>query len=147
MDVTVHQEDRRFYFEDERYNHATFRYLGARMLVVRAETCEIVGQRPLTNERDVWVEVNDLEQGKYWVLIESDWDGSDCLMAKEGGALEFGVSCVYDPSKGGRVELLAPTHCTPPINGDILKARPAAQHPCSPARRPLRPLLRPPLRP
>lgn len=28
---------------------------------------------------------HDAPQGKYWVLLESDWDGSECLLSHQDG--------------------------------------------------------------
>lgn len=155
------------HFQSYRYHHADFQYIGLRLLLLRAETCEIVSDWPLTSERDVWVEAKGLTearkqggaggrlppacasvharrkhtfgavracacaqrpkaadsalcgvifrphqsaakhdscqtrkkylhalpapvthhapQGKYWVLLESDWDGSECLLSHQDG--------------------------------------------------------------
>lgn len=151
-------------------------------MILRAETCEVVSEWPLTADRDVWVEAKGLkearcgsrrcsrhacwatradllvsfvalkcvlrlavslcefsleclvssslsQQGRYWVLIESDWDGAPCLLShddKGAQAVEVGVSCFHS-QPGGKgaaattVELLTPSHCH--VDGHLLKAR------------------------
>lgn len=90
-DITVQQMDRRKYFTHRLYNPADFKYLSINVLVLNAETCEIVNYARFKSDRDVWVEVprpaaegeqkRYLQPGKYWVLVGSDWDGKECCMS------------------------------------------------------------------
>lgn len=70
-------------------------------------------------------------QGKYWVLIESDWDGAPCLLShvdKGQEAVEVGVSCVHSqPAAETVVELLTPSHCH--VDGHAIKVWSGASPP------------------
>lgn len=131
-DITVSQEDRRFFFLDPRYKEDSFEYIGVRIYVLEAESCKIVTQWPLSNLRDVWVEAKDMAPGKYWVLVETDWDGQPCLGSRNKNGREVlpvGISFNHSPSKDGAVELLDPAF-SKKIDGHVLKHL-AFKHMCS----------------
>ena len=134
LDLTLHQTDRRMHRATPDFDDNSFEYLGVRMMVVQAETSEVVQHWPLTQQRDVWVEVKHLAPGKYWVLVETDYDGSarpDAEPCSKGGQkVVLGVSTLSD----GDVELLAPHHCEG-LNGALLKEA-ALRHMCSAAQAP-----------
>lgn len=46
------------------YQESEFKYIGLRLLLLRAETCEIVSALSLTADRDMWVEANGLTQAR-----------------------------------------------------------------------------------
>ena len=123
--------------QDSRYTFP-YEYPGLRIMVVEAETCDEVAYWPLTDTRDVWVEANGLTPGKYWVLVESDWDGKKCLSSEtdRGSGREFlpvGVSVRHEPS--ATVELLAPVHCKL-LDGVAIKAL-AFRHICEKRAKPM----------
>ena len=112
-DIIVGQRDRRAYFKDPRYNEDAFAFIGVRLWILDAASGGVAHYGPLRNERDTWTEA-ELKPGKYWVVIENDWDGKPCMMSetnKKGReVIRVGVSMNHSPT-AGRVELLDPTHC------------------------------------
>ena len=135
LDLSLHQTDRRTHRATPGFDDNAFEYIGVRIMVVRAETSDVVQHWPLTQQRDVWVEVKHLEPGKYWVLVETDYDGSprpDAEPCKKHGGMKvlLGASTLSD----GDVELLAPHHC-PGLDGAVLKEA-ALRHMCSAAQAP-----------
>ena len=58
------------------FDRAGFSYLGARLCVVKADTMELVASMGFVKQRDVWTEVAELKAGSYYVLLQTDWDGS-----------------------------------------------------------------------
>ena len=120
LDVCMHQADRRMHLTKTDYNDEAFEYLGVRILVLHAETAEVVEHWPLTQQRDVWCEVKHLEPGQYWVLVETDWDGSERPDAKLNKKGELTVTLGACTLSDGKVELLSPSHC-PYIDGSLIK--------------------------
>ena len=129
LDLSLHQTDRRMHRGKPGFDDDAFEYLGVRIMVVSAETSEMVQHWPLTQQRDVWVEVKHLAPGKYWVLVETDYDGAprpDAEPSQHGGLkVTLGASTLSD----GTVELLAPRHCEG-LDGAMLKEA-ALRHMCS----------------
>jgi hypothetical protein len=129
LDISLLQSDRRMHYSTPEYNADSFEYLGVRIMVLAAETSEVLQHWPLTQQRDVWVEVKHLLPGKYWVLVETDWDGSarpDAKPDKHGDpGITIGVATLSD----GEVELLTPRHC-PSIDGGMIKEA-ALRYMCS----------------
>jgi calpain-15 len=120
LDVCVHQADRRMHASKPGFSDDTFEYLGVRIMVMHAESGEVLQHWPLTQQRDVWCEVKGLAPGKYWVTVETDWDGSarpDVVTPARGDAYVTLGACTLS---NGVVELLAPSHC-PTIDGATIK--------------------------
>ncbi len=132
LDISLLQQDRRMHASKPGFADDAFDYLGMRVMVLAAETSEVLAHWPLAQQRDVWCEVKHLLPGKYWVLVETDWDGAsrpEAVASKRGAAphITLGVCTLSD----GRVELLAPVHC-PSIDGALIKEA-ALRHMCNAA--------------
>lgn len=56
-DIAVHQKDRRKFFSHPLYDAPEFQYLSVHILILKAETCEIVNYQRYTSSRDTWLEV------------------------------------------------------------------------------------------
>lgn len=112
-DITVHQKDRRKYFMNKLYNAQDFKYLSVNILVLKAETCEIVSHCRYSSDRDTWVEVPAPPpdgQPKKWV---------DPVRAAVGGWALGGAPLVRGYA---------------PFAAQVLKARDAHIPVCTPAR-------------
>ena len=77
-------------------------HVGLRLTVLQAYSCEILAHRPLAAAREVSVEARHLLPGRYWLLLETDWDGTP-----RPGTLSGGL-----PWASPRAAL-ASSHCLP----------------------------------
>jgi hypothetical protein len=107
-DVTVHQADRRSHLGKPGFDAAGFAYLGVRVYIVNAATLHIAASCQLVSQRDVYVEAA-LPPGTYWILVETDWDGTPRPDSTSDG-VELGVSCRSDASRPEAATLLRPAH-------------------------------------
>ena len=133
LDLSVHQTDRRVHRATPGFDDDSFEYLGVRIMLVHAETNEVMAHWPLTQQRDVWLEAKNLAPGKYWVLVETDYDGGprpDASSGPDGLKVPLGASTLSN----GSVELLAPHHCVG-LDGALLKEA-ALRYMCSAAQAP-----------
>jgi len=115
VDLSLLQRDLRMHHGTPGFSAALFQYLGVRFFVVDAHSCAIVAHCQLQAQRDVWVECKALPPGQYWILVESDWDGTSRL-DEQNGAVALGVSA----RSAAHLDLLAPRHCQE-VDGAAIK--------------------------
>jgi len=65
--------------------HSVAPLLGVRMQVIDTTTLRLVASTQLVRQRDVWLGIPALPPGRYWVLVETDWDGSPRADADDSG--------------------------------------------------------------
>lgn len=68
-----------------RFSEQAWNYLGIRFMLVGADSGEVAGVNPLETGRDVDLELEAVKPGKYWLLVESDWDGGPRMEAERDG--------------------------------------------------------------
>ena len=132
VDVGVRQADARR--QAGTSSAAGFVYLGTRCYVVRADNLQIVASMPFTAQRDAWMEAS-LDPGRYWLLVDCDWDGAErpdsvAAAATGGGGrrvVPVGVVARAVAPEGDLTLLAPPDGALPPGGGaDLLRAALAA---------------------
>jgi len=117
VDVSVRQGDARRYAAVP-----GFAYLGTRAYLARADDLQVVASMQLCRQRDAWLEA-ELEPGRYWLLVQSDWDGSERPDADADAAGMPGVrvGVVARAACDGELSLLAmATEALPPGGTEAL---------------------------
>ena len=95
-------------------HHAFCQLVGLRMQVVDVKTHSLVGATQLLQQRDLWLGIPALAPGKYWVLVETDWDGTARPDADDAkGGIKIAVSV---RSTAPEVDILA----VPPVSDAVM---------------------------